>query len=78
MRKLTKPESAEMRRLLVIFMRAVGRLKVFVELMVGHMLVDLVGNCSFQDFAEEGKVGDRLVVVKVSWVQTGFFQNGGD
>lgn len=56
----------------------VGRLKGFIELMVGHVMVELVGDCSFQDFTKEGKVGDWPVVVKVSWVKSGFLQNGGD
>ena len=28
-----------------------ARLKGFIELMVGHVLLELGGNCSFQDFA---------------------------
>ncbi len=40
-----------------------SRLKGFVELMVGHMLVELSSNCFFQHFAERPKVGDRSVVV---------------
>ena len=28
-----------------------ARLKGFIELMVGHALLELGGNCSFQDFA---------------------------
>ena len=28
-----------------------ARVKGFIELMVGHVLMELGGNCSFQDFA---------------------------
>lgn len=56
----------------------VGRLKGFIELMVGHVMVELVSDSSFQDFTKEGKVGDWPVVVEVNWVKSGFLQNGGD
>lgn len=53
-----RPESAEMRRLLEILMRwAIAKLKGFVEVMVGQMLVKLVSTCSVQDLAEERKEG---------------------
>ena len=40
-----------------------ARLKGFAELMVGHVLLELGGSCSFQDFAQKGKVGDWSVAV---------------
>lgn len=33
----------------------------------------LGSDCSFQDFAQKGKVGDRTAVVEVIRVQTGLF-----
>ena len=39
------------------------RLKGFIELMVGHVLLELGSNCSFKDFAKERKVGDWPVVI---------------
>ena len=42
---------------------SVARLKGFIELMDGHVLVKLVGNSPLKDFAEEGMVGDWLVVI---------------
>ena len=53
-------------------------LKGFVELMVGHVLVELCGNCSFHDFAEERKVGDRTVIIEVIRVQSWFFEYRSD
>ena len=32
-------------------------LKGFIELMAGHVLMELGGNCSFQDFAQERMIG---------------------
>ena len=40
-----------------------ARLKGFIELMGGHVLLELGSNCSFQDFAQERKVGNWLVVM---------------
>lgn len=54
--------------------RSETRLKGFIELMVGHVLVELGGGCSFQDFAQEIKV----VVVGILWVQTWLFEGGCD
>lgn len=63
-RILMRPESAAMKSSLVISMK-VSVLRCYSEvseLMVGHVLTESGGNCSFQDFAEKMKVGDRLVV----------------
>ena len=54
------------------------RLKGFIELMVGHVLLELGSNCSFQDFAQERKVKDMPVVMSVIWVQTWLLEDGGD
>ena len=40
------------------------RLKGFIELMVGHVLLELGSNCPFQDFAKERKVGDWLAAIE--------------
>jgi len=42
---------------------SVARLKGYIELLDGHLLVKLVGNSTLKDFAEEGKVGDWPVVI---------------
>ena len=42
---------------------SVARLKGFIELMDGHVLVKLVGNSPLKGFVEEGKVGDWPVVI---------------
>ena len=55
-----------------------ARLKGFIELMVGHVLPELGGNCSFQDIAQERKVGDWSMVMQVVWVQTWLLEDGGD
>ena len=55
-----------------------ARLKGFIELMVGHVLLELGSNCSFQDFAQERKVKDMPVVMSVIWVQTWLLEDGGD
>ena len=59
-------------------MGSVGGLEGLKELMVGHMLVELGGDCSFQDFAEERKVGDWPIVVRVVGVQTRLFEDRSD
>lgn len=46
--------------------------------MVGQMLVKLDGNCSFQGFTQERKVGDWPIVVKLLGVQTRLFEDGSD
>lgn len=53
-----------------------ARLEGFKELMVGHVLLELSSCCSFQNFIEEGKVGDRAVVAGVIRVQTRLFKCG--
>lgn len=42
------------------------------------MLLELGGHCSFQDFAQEGKVGYGTIVIWVIRVQTRLFQSGDD
>lgn len=59
-------------------MDSVGGLESLKELMVGHMLVELGGDCSFQDFAEERKVGDWPMVVQIIRVQTRLFEDRSD
>ena len=49
---------------------SVARLKGLKEFMVGHVLMKLCGDNSFQGLAEERKVGDWPVVRKVIRVQT--------
>lgn len=45
---------------------SVTRLEGFIKLMVEHVMMrKLDSNCSFQDLAEERKVGDQPVVVEV-------------
>ena len=46
--------------------------------MVGQVLMELGSHCSFQDLAEERKVGDRPKVVEVIRVQTRLFQDRSD
>lgn len=46
--------------------------------MVGQMLMKLGGDCSFQGFAKERKVGDRSVVVQLLRVQTRLLEDGSD
>ena len=48
-------------------------LERFKELMVGHVVLELGSHCSFQDLTQEGKVGDRAVIVGVIWVQGRLF-----
>jgi len=38
----------------------------------------LCGNHPFKCFGDEGEVGDGSVMVKDSWVSTGFFQESND
>lgn len=52
-----------------------ARLEGFIKSIMGHVLMKLGSDCSFQDFAHEGKVGDRTVVVEVIRVQTVLFKN---
>lgn len=44
------------------------------EVAVGHVLLELCHDCSFQALAEERKVEDRLAVSKVTRVQTSLLQ----
>ena len=46
--------------------------------MVGHVLMDLCGDNSFQGLAEEREIGNRPVVGEVIRVQTRLLQYGGD
>ena len=55
-----------------------ARLKGFIEVMVGHLVLELGGNYSFQEFAEERKVGDRPVVVQIFRVQTRLLEDRSD
>ena len=49
-------------------------LERFKELMVGHVVLEHGSHCSFQDLTQEGKVGDRAVIVGVIWVQARLFE----
>ena len=40
-------------------------LERFKELIVGHVVLGLGSHCSFQALTQEGKVGDRAVIVGV-------------
>ena len=71
-----KPESAAMRRSLVIFMRAffcavagveIG-LELFVQAIIGEMGVKLGTNIFFQDFGNERKVRNGAKVIEVAGV----------
>lgn len=46
--------------------------------MVGQMFMKLDSYCSFQNLAEERKVGDRPEIAEVVGVQTRFLQDRGD
>jgi len=54
------------------------RLKGFIEIILRHVMMKLGSNCSFQNFTHKGKVGDRTVVIEVSRVHTGLFENRGN
>lgn len=53
-------------------------LKRFVEAVCVEVGLKLCGNHPLKGFRDEGQVGDGPVMVEVSWVSTGFFEDGGD
>lgn len=53
-----------------------ARLKGFIKVIVGHVLIKLGGDYPFQDFTEEGKVGDRKVVLRSSGSRLGSLRIG--
>ena len=57
-------------------LRSVARLKCLVELLVGQVLMELGGHCSFQDFTVKWKVRDWAVIIEVSRVESGLFEDG--
>lgn len=62
MRILMWPESAAMRRSLVILIKGGLCAVVCSETRLKRFIEQLGGNCSFQDLTEKRKVGDRRVV----------------
>lgn len=57
---------------------SVAGLEGFEEFVVGHVVMKLYGNYSFQGLAEERQVGDWPVVAKVIRVQARLLQDGGN
>ena len=53
-------------------------LKGFIEVVGIEVGLELCGDYSLEGFRDEGEVGDGAVVVQVSWVGAGFFDDGGD
>lgn len=82
MRMLMCPELAARRSSFVILMRAMigskAGLERCIEFMVRHVLMDLGGLCSFQDLAQETKVGHRPVVIEIVGVDTGLLEGWSD
>ena len=54
---------------------SVAGLEDLIELMVGQVLMELRGHCSFQNLTVERKVGNWPVVVKVNRVQSRLFED---
>ena len=48
-------------------------LELFEEIVMGEMGVEF-----FQDFGQEGEIGDGPEVIEVLWVSAGFLEDGGD
>ena len=53
-------------------------LKCFIEVIGVKVGFQLGGDSSFQDFGNEGEIGDGPVVVRGVRVKSRFFENGGD
>lgn len=53
-----------------------ARLKGFIEFKAGHVFLELVSHCSFQNLTQEWQVRNWTIVVEVVQVQTRLLQNG--
>lgn len=52
------------------------KLEEFIEIIVGYVLMELCGHCSFYAFVKEGKVRDWWIIVMILRFQTSFLRMG--